>query len=192
LNRIYWVFLNKRRHEDCCRSTKAPWKSEVKVGGLLIPRKIGEEMRISKLMTRRLFTVSPEDTVETAVQHLRQRGVRHLLVLDGDELVGILSDRDLKRALQPEQTKKKKVLGLGGLFFLLEPILVREIMTRDPLTIDPETTAQEAATLMIKNKFGALPVAKNGRLLGILTETDLLRFIAKMPEKPVRKRTAAR
>jgi acetoin utilization protein AcuB len=150
----------------------------------------GEKMKVAKLMTRKLFTVSPEDTVDTAVQYLRQRGVRHLLVLDQAELVGILSDRDIKRALQPEQTKRKKVLGIGGLYFLLEPILVREIMTRDPLTIDPGTTAQEAATIMIKNKFGALPVAKNGRLLGILTETDLLRYIVNMPEQPVRKKAA--
>lgn len=64
---------------------------------------IGGKMKVAKLMTRKLFTVSPEDTVETAVQYLRQRGVRHLLVLDQDELVGILSDRDFKRALQPEQ-----------------------------------------------------------------------------------------
>jgi CBS domain-containing protein len=63
-------------------------------------------------------------------------------------------------------------------------------MTKDPLTINPGTTAQEAAAIMIKNKFGALPVAKNGRLLGILTETDLLRTIATMPEKPTRKKTA--
>jgi len=55
-------------------------------------------MKVAKLMTRKLFTVSPEDTVETAVQYLRQRGVRHLLVLDRDELVGILSDRDFNRA----------------------------------------------------------------------------------------------
>ena len=144
-------------------------------------------MNVAKLMTRKLFTVSPEDTVETAVQYLRQRGVRHLLVLDRDELVGILSDRDFKRALQPEQTKSKKVLGLGGIYFLLEPILVREIMTKDPLTIDPGTTAQEAAAIMIKNKFGALPVAKNGQLLGILTETDLLRYISKVPEDSVKR-----
>jgi len=147
-------------------------------------------MKVAKLMTRKLFTVSPEDTVNTAVQYLRQRSVRHLLVLDQAELVGILSDRDIKRALQPEQTKRKKVLGIGGLYFLLEPILVREIMTKGPLTIDPGTTAQEAATIMIKNKFGALPVAKNGRLLGILTETDLLRTIANTPEQPVRKKAA--
>jgi acetoin utilization protein AcuB len=86
-------------------------------------------MKVAKLMTRKLFAVSPDDTVDTAVRYLRQRGVRHLLVLDQAELVGILSDRDIKRALQPEQTKRKKVLGIGGLYFLLEPILVREIMT---------------------------------------------------------------
>jgi len=135
-------------------------------------------MKVSKLMSRKLITVSPEDSVERAVQLLRQRGVRHLLVLKDGRLVGIVSDRDLKRALEPAKAKRKKLLNLGGLFFLLEPFLVREIMTRDVVTIDPNATAQMAASLMVDRKFGALPVAKNGQLLGIITETDLLKYYA--------------
>lgn len=136
-------------------------------------------MKIADLMTTKLLTVGPDDSVEGAVRLLQQRGVRHLLVLDGSELVGILSDRDIKRALDPQKRKRTKMLNLGGLFFLLEPILVREIMTKDPTAIAPDATAQEAAQLMVSKRFGALPVVKGSKLVGIVTETDLLRFFAK-------------
>jgi len=135
-------------------------------------------MKIADLMSTRLFTVSPDDSVEGAVRLLQQRGVRHLLVLDGRDLVGILSDRDIKRALDPQKRQRKKLLNLGGLFFLLEPILVREIMTGNPTSISPSATAQEAAALMVSKRFGALPVVKGGKLIGVVTDTDLLRYFA--------------
>jgi acetoin utilization protein AcuB len=138
-------------------------------------------MKVADLMTRKLITVSPEDSVEVAVQMLRQRGVRHLLVVKNEELVGIISDRDIKRALDPARTKKK-LLGIGGLYFLIEPILVREIMTRDVVTVAPDLSAQEAAAIMVGQRFGALPVVENvadvPELIGIITETDLLRYFA--------------
>jgi CBS domain-containing protein len=73
-------------------------------------------------------------------------------------------------------------LNLGGLFFLLEPIYVREIMTPDPVTVGPEMSAQEAAALMVTERFGALPVEREGETVGIVTETDLLRYFAKAGE----------
>jgi acetoin utilization protein AcuB len=135
-------------------------------------------VNVADLMTRSLITVRPNDSVEVAVQLLRQRGIRHLLVLKNTRLVGIISDRDIKRALDPERTHKK-LLGIGGLYFLLEPILVREIMTTDVVTIRPEATAQEAAAILVEERFGALPVVKGNELIGIITETDLLRYFAK-------------
>jgi acetoin utilization protein AcuB len=134
-------------------------------------------MKVADLMTRSLITVRPDDSVEVAVRLLRQRGVRHLLVLKNARLVGVISDRDIKRALDPERTHKK-LLGIGGLYFLLEPILVREIMTADVVTIRPEATAQEAASVLVKERFGALPVVRGNELVGIITETDLLRYFA--------------
>jgi len=135
-------------------------------------------MKVSELMTRKLITVAPDDSVEAAVQLLRQRGVRHLLVMKRGRLVGILSDRDLKRAMDPG-TPKKKLMNIGGLFFLLEPILVREIMTPEPVTVGPDLSAQEAAAIMVAERFGALPVEEGGKTVGIVTETDLLRFFAR-------------
>jgi acetoin utilization protein AcuB len=99
--------------------------------------------------------------------------------LDSGALVGIISDRDIKRAMDPEKVKRTKLLGIGGLFFLLEPIYVREIMTKDPVTVGPAVTAQEAAELMVSKRFGALPVVNDdGVLQGIVTESDLLRYFA--------------
>jgi acetoin utilization protein AcuB len=135
-------------------------------------------MKVSQLMSRKLITVSPDDTVETAVQLLRQRGVRHLLVLRNGELVGIVSDRDIKRALGPRRTSKRKTMNLGGLYFLLEPIYVRDIMTRRVVSVPPSLSAQEAASAMVAQRFGALPVVRQGALVGIITETDLLRYFA--------------
>jgi acetoin utilization protein AcuB len=135
-------------------------------------------MKVAQIMTRKLITVSPDESVERAVQLLRQRGVRHLLVLSDDELVGIVSDRDIKRAMDPQRAKRRKLLNIGGLFFLLEPIAVREIMTRDVVSIGPNASIKEAATVMVAERFGALPVVDNGELVGIITETDLLRYFA--------------
>ena len=134
-------------------------------------------MKVAKLMTRKLFTVSPEDTVDTAVQYLRQRGVRHLLVLDQAELVGILSDRDIKRALQPEQTKRKKVLGIGGLYFLLEPILVREIMTSAVIYVRADQSTDECMALMTRHRLRHLPVMNGDDLIGMLSIGDLVNDI---------------
>lgn len=143
-------------------------------------------------MTPQLVTVAPTDAVESAVGLLRRRGIRHLLVLRKNRLVGIISDRDLKRALDPDETHKR-VMNIGGLYFLMEPILVEEIMTPDPVTISPDMPAEEAAAIMVDHKFGALPVVEKDRPVGILTETDLLRFFAgrQKPARPAaRKKTA--
>jgi acetoin utilization protein AcuB len=153
-------------------------------------------MKVADLMTRQLVSVAPNDSVDVAVKLLHRRGIRHLLVMEEGRLVGIVSDRDIKRAMDPGRTRKK-LIGIGGLYFLLEPILVREIMTADPVTVGPDLSAQEAAGLMVSERFGALPVEKDGTTIGIVTETDLLRYFAGAgaptpPQRPKPRRRPAR
>ncbi|MCH8924441.1 MAG: CBS domain-containing protein [Planctomycetes bacterium] len=133
-------------------------------------------------MSKSLITVGPKDTVERAVGLLRKRGIRHLLVMRKNRLVGIISDRDIKRSLDPSKTKGR-MMNVGGLFFLMEPILISEIMTHHPITISPSTTATEAADLMIKKRINALPVVDKGRTVGIVTETDLLKHYVKISKR---------
>ena len=148
-------------------------------------------MRVSELMNRDLITVAPDDSVEEAVKLLRQRGVRHLLVIRKNRLVGIVSDRDIKRALDPRKTRKK-LMDIGGLYFLMEPILVEEIMTPNPVTITPAASAAHAGFIMVQRRFGALPVVENGRTVGIVTETDLLGYFASESMEREQKQNGAR
>jgi acetoin utilization protein AcuB len=132
-------------------------------------------MLVQDVMQTKLFTVTPETTLPEALRLTGQRGVRHLLVLDGDRLVGILSDRDLKRAMASSATS----LEVHELNYLLERVRVREFMTGAVITIGPMFPIEDAARLMVTEKIGALPVTDGERLVGLVTETDLLRLFVR-------------
>ena len=110
-------------------------------------------MQVAELITRKLITVRPLDSVEGVIELLQRRGVRHLLVMDKAKLVGIISDRDLKRAMDPTKTQKD-VMAIGGLYFLMEPVVAEEIMTPHPITIGADANAKTAAEIMVQHRFG--------------------------------------
>lgn len=127
-------------------------------------------MLVEDVMQRDLITVTPGTTLPDALRLSRGRGIRHLPVMDGAELVGIVSDRDLKRAMaSPATTLERHELN-----YLLEKVTMDEIMTRAVLTVGPRIPVEEAGRLMIKEKISALPVTDEGRVVGIVTETDVL------------------
>jgi acetoin utilization protein AcuB len=132
-------------------------------------------MLVQDVMQTKLFTVTPETTLPEALRLTGQRGVRHLPVLDGDRLVGILSDRDLKRAMASPATS----LEVHELTYLLDRLCVAEIMTRAVITIGPTSPIEDAARLMVLEKIGALPVTDGDRLVGLVTETDVLRLFVR-------------
>jgi acetoin utilization protein AcuB len=132
-------------------------------------------MLVQDVMLTKLFTVTPETTLPEALRLTGQRGVRHLPVLDGNRLVGILSDRDLKRAMASPATS----LEAHELTYLLDRLCVAEIMTRAVITIGPTSPIEDAARLMVLEKIGALPVTDGDRLLGLVTETDVLRLFVR-------------
>jgi acetoin utilization protein AcuB len=132
-------------------------------------------MLVQDVMQTKLFTVTPETTLPEALRLTGQRGVRHLPVLDGDRLVGILSDRDLKRAMASPATS----LEAHELTYLLDRLCVAEIMTRTVITIGRTFPIEAAACLMVQEKIGALPVTDDGRLVGLVTETDVLRLFVR-------------
>ncbi len=118
-------------------------------------------MLVGDVMQTRLVTVAPDTPLSQAMALLGRRGIRHLPVVDGDRLVGIVSDRDLKRAAAPPPAGP-------------EDRPVSAIMTRQVLTIAPSFPVEEAARVMVAEKISALPVTEAGSLVGIVTETDVL------------------
>jgi CBS domain-containing membrane protein len=118
-------------------------------------------IRVQELMSTGVIAVRDTDTVERAEREMRIAGIRHLPVVDDrGHVVGIVSDRDLLKAIG---AKKAKTQRLGA------------VMTRDVRTVRPVTSAHAAVELMLEGKFGALPVVgEDGVMVGIVTETDFL------------------
>jgi acetoin utilization protein AcuB len=122
-------------------------------------------------MTKSPLTIKRDDSFQTALNLLRQGGVRHLPVMEGKKLVGILTDRDLRQASPSPATS----LSMYEIKYLLDKILVEDIMVKNVITAPPTATIEFAAKLLYENKIGALPIVnEKGELLGIITETDVL------------------
>lgn len=113
-------------------------------------------------MSRNPVTVSPDLTVEHVARLMLGRGIRHVLVVDGEHLAGIVSNRDVRRLL------------IGGEPALSPGSPVGRVMTESPVTVSPEVPLAEAARAMLDRKIGALPVVEGDRPIGILTRSDAL------------------
>ena len=118
-------------------------------------------------------TVAPTTTLADAQRIMERRHVRRLPVVDQGRLLGIVTWGDL-RAAQPSAAT---TLSVHEWRALLDRATVEECMTRDPVTIAPEAPALEAAQLMLARKIGGLPVVDDGRLVGVITESDLFRLM---------------
>ena len=132
-------------------------------------------MLVQDVMQTKVFTITPKTTLPEAMRVAQQRGVRHLPVVENGKVVGIVSDRDLKRAMASPATS----LEIHELNYLLNRLTIDEIMTRAVITIGPMFPVEEAARLMVKEKISALPVTESGKLVGIVTETDVLELFVK-------------
>jgi acetoin utilization protein AcuB len=115
-------------------------------------------MKVRNWMITDLITVSPKDTVESAIQIMQQHSIRHLPVVEDNKLVGLVTESSLRPYLSPEKLR----------------LPLREVMIINPITIDPEASIDEAARLIYKYKIGGLPVVSQGKLVGIITITDIL------------------
>jgi acetoin utilization protein AcuB len=132
-------------------------------------------MIVQDIMQRGVMVASPETRLAEAMRLLQSRGVRHLPVLDREAVVGIISDRDLKGAIASVATSESGC----GLAALLEGLTAADVMTRAVLTIGPMFPVEEAARLMLTKKISALPVTEDGRLVGIVTDTDVLHLFVR-------------
>jgi acetoin utilization protein AcuB len=128
-------------------------------------------MIVAKRMMRTPVFLDEDDSMKTAMDTLKDREIRHLPVLKGGaKLVGILTETDIKQASPSIAT----ALEIREVYYLLDKIKVKQIMTKRPYTISPTAPIEEAAMVMRDKKIGCLPVMEEGRLVGILTETDIL------------------
>jgi CBS domain-containing protein len=134
-------------------------------------------MTIRELMTGGVITVHPETPVLEARDLMTRERIRHLLVTEPNgALGGIVTDRDIRLNLPSRATS----LSVWEINHLLTKLTVGEVMTRSVITIGPDRPARDGARIMLDHKIGALPVVEDGRLVGIITETDLVRAFVRM------------
>jgi len=123
-----------------------------------------------------LVTVTMDHTIEQAREIMKMKNIRHLLVMDGSKLVGIVTDRDVRSHLSPrvgtpiESTSDRATLESK----------LHQVMTRNLITVSPDTSIAEAASLILEHKIGCLPVIdRDDFTIGIITDADFLRYLAK-------------
>jgi acetoin utilization protein AcuB len=134
-------------------------------------------MLVEDRMTSRPITVREDTSVEKALQLMRSEKVRRFPVLDKHgELVGIVSEKDLLYA-SPSPASS---LSVWEIPYLLSKIKIRDTMTRDVVTVTGDAPLEEAARIMADNNIGSLPVMRDGKLVGIITETDMFKVFLEM------------
>ena len=131
-------------------------------------------MLVSNWMSKDVITIDVDDSMQEAVNSLKQHDIRMLPVMKKGKLVGIVTDRDLKKASASDAT----TLDIHELIYLLAKIKVQSIMTKDPITVPQDYTVEETAEVLLENKISGAPVVdQNGDVVGTITQTDLFKVL---------------
>ncbi len=134
-------------------------------------------MLVGERMTRNPITISETASIDDGLHLMRERKVRRLPVLDASgQMVGIVSDKDLLHAAPSPATS----LSVYELHYLLSKLTIKQVMSRPVITVTPDTPLEEAARIMADNKIGGLPVVEDGKLVGIITETDIFKILLEL------------
>ena len=136
-------------------------------------------MKVSDRMTRDAITVQADDPIRVAMDLVDEKQLRRFPVMKGGDLVGIVTDRDLRNATASSVVLTEKKYH----DFLLDTVKIESIMSANPRTVSPQSDLKDAARLILEIKVGGLPVLQDGRLVGIITETDLIdTLLEKLPD----------
>jgi acetoin utilization protein AcuB len=135
-------------------------------------------LTVKQLMTLDPDTVTPNSTLHRVIAIMNKDGCRQLPVVEQGKLVGIITDRDVRLAVRSPALEDKHLKHHAERAQLLDELTVASCMAAEPITVTPDRPAHEAADILSIHKFGALPVVENGVLVGIVTVTDFLKYMA--------------
>jgi CBS domain-containing protein len=131
---------------------------------------------VRDIMTTEVTTLGRNDSLQLAKDIMTLGRVRHFPVIEDGKIVGVVSQRDLYKASLGSVMK----YGEKAQRAFLEGIAVKEVMAEPPITIPSHASVKEAARLMMEKKIGCLPVLEGPKLVGIVTETDMLKLVMEM------------
>jgi acetoin utilization protein AcuB len=127
-------------------------------------------MLVKNRMTTEVTTLNPDQSLLKAMTLIQQKGIRHLPVVEGEKVVGMVTEFDVRKAGASDST----TLSVFELNYLLDQIKVGSFMSKKVITVSPEETIEVAAKKIYNHKIGALPVVEKDRLVGLITSSDIL------------------
>ena len=131
-------------------------------------------MLVKNWMSKEVITVDEDDSMQRATKLMKEKNIRMLPVMKKGRLVGVVTDRDLKRASASDAT----TLDIHELLYLISKIKVKDIMTKKPITVPPDFTVEETAEVLLDKKISGVPVIdQQGVLVGTITQTDVFRVL---------------
>ncbi|MBN2167674.1 MAG: CBS domain-containing protein [Actinobacteria bacterium] len=133
-------------------------------------------MKVRDKMTMNVYTVLPGDSIRRISELITDKRLRRFPVMEEGKLAGIVTDRDFRNATESSVVLTEKKYHE----YLLDTIKVESIMTTSPRVIGPDTGLKEAAEILVEMKVGGLPVVEDGQLVGIITETDLIKALIEL------------
>jgi len=138
--------------------------------------KNGKEGVVREIMMGSPVTLKSDDTLDLANDVISLGRIRHIPIVESGKLVGVLSERDLIG------TAASEIFGLKQRTksALLKTTLIKSVMKKRVITVEPDTSIKDAAHLMAERKIGCLPVVSEGTLVGLVTTTDVLRYVERL------------
>ncbi len=133
-------------------------------------------MHLREIMRTEVVTLSETDHLDLADSIMRLGRIRHIPVVAGERVVGIVSQRDLYRAALSTALHLRPAAEREW----LAKIPIREVMVRSVITATPDTGVREAVERMLAHKIGCLPIVEGGRLVGLVSETDFLQLLVRL------------
>lgn len=133
-------------------------------------------MLVGERMNHPVINIPPDLPIVEAINLMKRESIRRTPVVKNGKLIGIVSDKDLLHASASPATS----LSVWELNYLLSKITVKDVMTKEVLTVTEDTVIEEAARIMADNKIGGLPVMRDGKVVGIITETDLFKIFLEL------------
>jgi len=131
-------------------------------------------MLVKNWMSKKVITVNADDSMYIATQKLKDHNINILPVMEEDKLVGVITDRDLKRASASDAT----TLEIHELLYAISRIKVREIMSKNPITVSLNFTVEETAEILLNNGISGVPVEdEKNKVVGVITKTDLFKVL---------------
>src|SRR5512134_803212 len=133
-------------------------------------------MFVGERMSHPVITLSPETPIHDALAMFRKEHIRRAPVVKDGKLLGIVSERDLLNASPSSVT----TLSVWEINYLLSKVTVKQVMSKKVKTVDADTPIEEAARIMADSKIGGLPVVRDGKVVGMITETDLFKIFLEL------------